>query len=379
MPWGAQSVSEIRLAFVHEVNSLGAPVAAACRKFGISRKTGYKWLARYRGDPQNELHDHSRRPQRSPARTAAEVEAAVLEVRDRFGWGPRKIRAFLRREQPDLDLPSERTCAQILARQGRIAPRASAAAHLQFFEKERPNQMWQCDFKGPLEVARRRVHPFAVLDDHSRFLLAVRPCLDLTMATAFGVLWEAFGEFGLPESLLCDNAFGSVHQVPKTLSWFESRLVRLGIQPLHGRPYSPQTQGKIERFNRTLEDEVWPFIRRDDLEAFDRELQRWRREVYNSLRPHQALDDLPPLSRYRPSARSRPAQLPELEYPPGAVLRVVARGGDISWQGCRIQVGAGIAGERVRIEDRDRTVAVYYAWKEIRCLAHDQLRKDTVL
>lgn len=379
MPWDARSVSEIRLAFVHEVNTLGSSVAAACRKFGISRKTGYKWLGRYRGDPQQWLHDQSRQPRHSPGRTPAGVEAAVLHVRDRFGWGPRKIRAFLAREQPELPLPSERTCAQILTRQGRIAPRESSAAAVQFFEKERPNQMWQCDYKGPLEVARRRVHPFAVLDDHSRFLIALRACADLTMATAFAVLWDAFGEFGLPESILCDNAFGSVHQAPKTLSWFESRLVRLGIIPLHGRPYHPQTQGKVERFNRTLEDEVWPSIRREDLDAFDHDLQRWRREIYNLVRPHQALGDLPPLTRYRPSSRPRPAFLPELEYPPGSVLRTVAGGGDISWKGCRIQVGAGIAGERVRIEERDREVAVLYAWKEIRCLAHDQLRKDTVL
>jgi transposase InsO family protein len=278
-----------------------------------------------------------------------------------------------------LDLPSERTCAQILARHGRIAPREPAAAPVQFFAKERPNQMWQCDFKGPVEIARRKVHPFAVVDDHSRFLLALRPCLDLTMATAFAVLWDTFGEFGLPESLLCDNAFGSVHQVPKTISWFESRLVRLGVNPLHGRPYHPQTQGKVERFNRTLEDEVWPSVRRDAVEAFDHDLQRWRAQVYNLVRPHQALGDEPPLARYRPSPQPRPARLPEVAYPPGAVLRTVAGGGDISWKGCRIQIGAGIAGERVRVEERDSAIAVFYAWKEIRCLAHDQLRKDTVL
>jgi hypothetical protein len=276
-------------------------------------------------------------------------------------------------------LPSERTCAQILARHGCIAPQEQSAPSVQFFQKERPNQMWQCDFKGPVEIARRKVHPFAVLDDHSRFLVALRPCRDLTMSTAFTVLWDAFGEFGLPESLLCDNAFGSVHQVPKTVSWFESRLIRLGINPLHGRPYHPQTQGKVERFNRTLEDEVWPHLRRDDLEAFDQDLQRWRIEVYNLVRPHQALGDLPPLARYQPSPRPRPTRLPELEYPPGSVLRTVAGGGDVSWKGCRIQLGAGIAKERVRVEERDGEVAFYYAWKEIRCLAHHQLRKDTVL
>jgi transposase InsO family protein len=379
MPWSVLPVSEIRIALVHEVESLHSSVAAACRKFGVSRKTAYKWLGRYRQSPQIALADRSRRPHNSPRRAVPDVEAAVLEVRSRFGWGPRKIRAFLRQQQPDLELPSERTCAQILARHGRIASRETSAAPVQFFHKERPNQMWQCDFKGPLEIARRKVHPFAVLDDHSRFLLALRPCLDLTMSTAFAVLWDAFGEFGLPESLLCDNAFGSVHQVPKTVSWFESRLIRLGIHPLHGRPYHPQTQGKVERFNRTLEDEVWPHVHRGALEAFDHDLQRWRREVYNLLRPHQALGDQPPLARYRPSPRPRPPRLPELEYPPGSTLRTVARGGDISWNGCRIQVGAGIAGERVRVEERDGCIALYYAWKEIRCLAHTQLHRDTVL
>ena len=379
MPWKVEPMSELRVAFVQQVVTLGKPVAVVCREFGISRKTGHKWLARHRDGPQTPLADRSRRPRASPCLAAADATQAVLEVRDRFGWGPRKIRAFLRQTQPELALPSERTVASILQRGGRIVAAAQPRATVQFFERAEPHELWQCDFKGPLEIDRVKVHPFVVLDDHSRYLLAFQAGLDLTMKTAWSVLWAAMGEFGMPLSLLCDNAFGTGKQGLSTVSWFESQLIRLGIRPLHGHPYHPQTQGKIERLNGTLQREVWPFVRRDSLTQFNQQVNHWRTDVYNAIRPHEALGDRPPLTRFRPSPRPRPARLPDVEYPPGALLRRVASGGDISWRGRRILVGAGIVGQRVRIEDRDHEVAVFYGWKQVRCIAHDQLQGDNLL
>jgi transposase InsO family protein len=307
----------------------------------------------------------------------ADVESRILEVRETFGWGPRKIRAFLR-EQGVL-LPSVRTVANILRRRGCVSPRDNPAPCVQSFERSAPNQLWQCDHKGPIEVARQKVHPLTVLDDHSRFLLALAPCLDLTMKTAFGILWEAFGEFGLPESILCDNAFGTNFSVPKSLSWFDAQLIRLGIEPIHGRPYHPQTQGKVERLNGTLERELWPVIRRDSLDHFACDLTRFRRQVYNTQRPHEAIGDRPPISRYLPSPRPRPARLAPVEYPTGSVLRIVAGGGDISYAGCRILVGAGLVKQAVRIEDHGHEIVIFYAWKQIRCLAKDQLHRNNML
>jgi transposase InsO family protein len=377
MPWEVAPVSELRLAFIHQVATLHSSVADACRKFGVSRKTGYKWLRRYRAAPDLPLRDQSRRPMHSPGRTPADMEARILDVRREFGWGPRKIRAFLRTK--GLTVPSVRTVGNILRRSGCIEPRTEPPASVQAFERSAPNELWQCDHKGPLEVARQKVHPLTVLDDHSRFLIALTPCLDLTMRTAFAVLWDAFGEFGLPDSILCDNAFGTSYAMPKTISWFDAQLIRLGITPIHGRPYHPQTQGKVERLHGTFQRELWPTVRRDSLDHFAADLTRFRRQVYNTQRPHEALGDQPPLSRYRPSSRPRPVQVPPVEYPAGSTLRIVARGGDISYAGCRILVGAGLVKQPVRIEDHGYEIRCFYAWKQIRCLAKDQLHRNNIL
>lgn len=377
MPWKARSMSDIRLVFVHQVESLHKPIAAACRQFGISRKTGYKWLRRFRLDPQKVLTDHSRRPQSSPRRTAVDLEAEILAVRKQFGWGARKIRAYLV-QQKGLALPSVRTVANVLTRLGCIsAPTAPQPSTLSF-ERSQPNELWQCDFKGPLEIARQKIHPLTVLDDHSRYLFCIRPCLDLTMATAFTVLWDVFGEVGLPDSILCDNAFGSTFQVPQTPSWFEAQLIRLGIRPIHGRPYHPQTQGKVERIHGTFEAELYPRIRHDSLDHFTTDSEHWRRTVYNTVRPHESLGDWPPASRYRPSLKRRPTVVPEVEYPPGSVLRKVSSVGDIRWHCYRVLAGRGLVGQHVRIEDRGHELAIYYAWKQIRSIATDQLQRHTM-
>lgn len=378
MPWKVAPVCELRTFLVHQVLSLKRPVAEVCREHGISRKTAYKWLARYRQAPGEPLADRSRCPRARPRRTTEQSEAQVLAVRSQFGWGARKIRAYLLAQQ--IAAPSVPTVHAILRRHGLVVAEASQPpAAVQFFERSRPHELWQCDHKGPLEISRQRVYPLTVLDDHSRFLLTLRPCLDLSMKTVFAVLWEVFGEYGLPESILCDNAFGSTHETPKTPSWFDAQMIRLGIRPVHGRPYHPQTQGKVERLHGTLEREVWPHVRRDTVEHFTADLTRWRTEVYNPLRPHEALADQPPLSRFRHSPRPRPAQIPEVEYPPGSILRKVSTVGDVRWRKHRILAGRGLVGQYVRIEEREHDLVLFYAWKPIRILAHHQLQGHNML
>lgn len=378
MPWEVTVAMELRTAFVNGVLKGKQPISAACRQFGISRKTGYKWLARYRANAEAPLVDQLRRPQRSPRRTTDDVEQRVLAVRGKYRWGARKIRAYLAREGETL--PSVRTVNQILKRNGRIVAPADGPTDTPLrFERAAPHELWQCDHKGPLEVERQPVYPLTVLDDCSRYLLALWPCQDLSMKTAFAVLWEAFGEYGLPDSILCDNAFGSVHSGPKTVSWFESQLIRLGIRPTHGRPYHPQTQGKVERLNGTLEQELWPVIRRDTLEHFTADATEWRCGVYNPVRPHEALGDEPPITRFRVSPRKRPECVPEVTYPSGAIVRKTANGGDVSWNSYRILVGGGLVGQPVRIEDHDHEVHVYFAWKCIRVIPSQQLVRDKLV
>jgi transposase InsO family protein len=392
MPWKVDAVSELRFALCHAVRSLHRPVAAAAREFG---KTAHKWLdvfdaaaaaaaAAAASPGAGALADRPRRPRRSPARTGPEVERLVLDARDRFNWGPRKIHAFLLQQAardalPTPPLPSVRTLGAILGRNGRVKPPPPAdAAAVQRFERERPNQLWQVDHKGPVEVERGLVTPFTVIDDHSRYCLAFRPCHDKTMSTAFDILWELFGDVGLPDAVLSDNAFNAAGVGPG-LSWFDARLIRLGIRPLHGRPYHPQTQGKCERFHGSAVREFICFnARRDTLGHFGQDAEHWR-GVYNTLRPHEALGDRPPVERWRPADRRRPATLPEPSYQPGLVTRTIDDRGAIHFDGYKILVGRGLAGDRVRVDDAGNELRVFYCDRQVRSLSPAQLVRGRML
>ncbi len=379
MPWnGVITVSELRTAFVHQVLDQSVPVAQACREFGISRKTAYKWLRRFQQAPSRPLDDQSRRPKVSPRKTPQAIVERILHVRDRYHWGAAKIHAFL--QQRGRTTPSARTINTILRRHGRFKPKQPQDPATQRFERRHANELWQMDFKGPLEIRRQRIHPLTILDDHSRYLLQLTPCDNMRFATVWHVLWDLFADVGLPGELLCDNQFnGSCRSGQAGLSWFDAQLLRLDIRPIHGRPYHPQTQGKVERLHGTLHREVLPFVCRTSLPAFARDLDHWRTAVYNSLRPHEALGMQVPGSRWRPSHRKRPPNMPPLEYDQGSVLRKIQASGWISYRSTRILIGKGLAGDYVRLEEDNNELRIFYANHAIRHLASNQLTKDTVL
>jgi transposase InsO family protein len=379
MPWnGVMTMSELRIAFVHRVLDQAAPVAEACRQFGISRKTGYKWLHRFRQTPQTPLEDHSRRPNASPHRTPRPVVDRILQLRDRYHWGAAKIHVYLRHQ--GVPVPSARTVHNILRRQGRTEPTAPPKAPCQRFERSQPNDLWQLDFKAHLELQRQRIYPLTILDDHSRYLLRLTPCADMRFATAWQVLWDLFGDVGMPRQLLSDNQFNSNGRAGHAgLSWFDAQLLRLGIRSLHGRPFHPQTQGKVERIHGTINREILPFADRTSLHTFAQDLDRWRSRVYNACRPHEALAMDAPVNHWTPSQRPRPDRVPDLEYAPGSLLRKIQAAGWISYRSCRILIGKGLAGDFVRLEDHANELTIYYANYPIRRLANAQLNRHTVL
>lgn len=378
MPWKVAPVSELRIALVHFVRTQHHSVAHAARAFGVSRKTAHKWLSVYDDHPQQPLLDRSRRPVHSPVKTSDVIEQLVLDVRGRFNWGPRKIHAYL--QSRGHTLPSIRTVATILKRNGCIDPPAPPASDLQRFERQSPNDLWQIDHKGPIEVERQKLMPLSILDDHSRYCLAFEPLVDRTMARAWNVLWNVFGDVGLPNAILTDNAFNTMGiDRPVGLSWFDARLIRLGIRPIHGRPYHPQTQGKVERMHGSANRELLYFnARRDSTDHFTADAHAWR-HTYNNLRPHEALGDRPPVTRWRPSERIRPDHLPEPIYPADALTRKVCQEGIVRFNGYRILVGRGISSQFVRIEEHAKELKIFYCHHELRCLSTEQLLKDRVL
>ena len=361
MPWKEVGKVELRRLFVSQVESGSASLAEACRAFGISRVTGYKWLERYREGGGEGLRDRSRRPHRVAAGT--DVEQAAALVADRLAhprWGARKLRVRLSWAG---EAPSERTVHRILKRAGLVRPGAGKPAASQRFERGRPNELWQMDHKGAIHGSwARRTVPLTVEDDCTRYLLGLRALPDKGLDSTWGALWGLFGEFGLPEAMLTDN--DQVFHGRKGPSQLEARLLRLGIQVYHGRIYHPQTQGKVERLHGTLEVDLLRDGSFHSGEEFQAGLDRFR-EAYNFERPHEALGMAVPGSRYRPSERGRPERLPEMEYASGAVLRRVQKDGWISWLGYCIEVGLGLWGERVEVREVEGGVEVYYGRQRI--------------
>jgi transposase InsO family protein len=339
----------LRQEFVQLAAQDAANFALLCRRFGISRKTGYKWLGRFQEEGAGGLADQSRRPRSCPRQTPDALEQRILEVRDAHPcWGGRKIHAWLRRRGV-AGLPAASTITAILRRHGRLDPRPSAAHRpVRRFAYDAPNRLWQMDFKGHFGLQVGRCHPLTVLDDHSRFALGLFACADEQTATVQGHLTTVFRRYGLPERILCDNgppwgAGPEAEHTPLTV-W----LLRLGIGVLHGRPYHPQTQGKDERFHRTLKAELLQGPPPRDLEASQERFDRWR-PVYNWERPHEALALDVPGERYQVSVRPYPEQLPELVYEPPTVVRKVHRHGRIRFQGRDWQIGKAFVGHPVGV------------------------------
>jgi len=357
MPWKEVGKVERRLMFIAAVESGGQDFKALCEEFGISRTCGYKWLGRYRKEGLSGLKDRSRRPLRVVNGTEASLVSEVVSERRRHPvWGARKLRKCL--ERRGVSPPSERTVNRILKREGLVVARESCAEPLQRFERPRPNDLWQLDHKRAIHGSwSRRSVPFVVVDDHSRYLLCLRSLPDKGLVSTWSALWDTLGDFGLPRQILSDN--DAIFHGRNGPSQFEVRLMRLGIKVLHGRTYHPQTQGKVERLNGTLELELLrdgSFRSADDLQSG---FERFRRD-YNFVRPHESLAYEVPGSLYRPSPRPRPSELPLMDYASGVVLRKVQKDGWISWKGYRVSVGQGLHGERVEVRETDGGVDIYY-------------------
>jgi transposase InsO family protein len=363
MPWPEKSLMSLRKEFVTLAMNEEANLSQLCRGFQISRKTGYKWLARYRREGARGLRDRPRRPRGSPWNTAPEMEAAVLQLREQHpAWGGRKLRARLQAVDAG-PVPAASTITAILRRHGRLDPEA-AAKHRpwQRFEAPAPNELWQMDFKGHFPAAQGRCHPLTVLDDHSRYALGLEACANEQTMTVQQRLTSIFRRYGLPRRFLVDNGapWGSYAEHPYTplTVW----LMRLGLQVSHSRPYHPQTLGKDERFHRTLNAELLKYCQGLELADCQRRFQDWRL-LYNLERPHEALDLAVPASRYRESPRSFPETLPSLEYGPGDQVRKVEVNGFIHYRNRKFRIGKAFRGEYVALRPTltDGVFEVFFA------------------
>ena len=366
MPWKECSIMTLRREFLSLADRAGVNFSELCKRFGISRKTGYKWRERYREKGEEGLADRSRRPKHSPRQSLPDIEEKVLAIRDEYGWGARKIKTCIERAGDGAVAKS--TVHSILLRNERVSnqPEKTAGAYRRF-EKERPNQLWQMDFKGHYPLGNNeRCHPLTILDDHSRYSLCLQACRNQQTLTVKEHLTAAFRRYGLPERMLMDNGSPWGNDLGHRFTPLTIWLLHLGIAISHGRPYHPQTQGKEERFHRTLKVEVLAHRVFADFERMQDRFDEWR-HCYNHIRPHEALDMEVPASRFEPSFRSYPEQLPPIQYNVSDKVRKVQDHGEIRFLGHAFRIGKGFRGYQValRPSPEDGVYDVYFATHRI--------------
>jgi len=362
MPWKEVRMTALRKEFVSLVMRNGN-ISELCRRFNISRKTGYKWLGRYLANGEAGLLNRSRRPEHSPRKVTSEIEEAVVTLRrEHPAWGGRKIRTYLFEHRFN-QAPAASSITGILRRNGLLnSDESSKHKAFKRFERGQPNELWQMDFKGHVACPEGRCHPLTILDDHSRYVVGLHPCLDERTETVQSVLLNTFRIYGLPNQMLMDNGspwgFNGTQPYTRLNVW----LIRLGILISHSRPRHPQTMGKDERFHRTLKAELigdsipWP-----NRQAKDR-FEDYR-FVYNHHRPHEALGMKVPASRYKISNRTFPEALPSIEYAPQDFVRKVQQKGIVHFRGKEFRIPMAFMGQPVALRpnpDSDCIFDVFY-------------------
>lgn len=370
MPWREESVMSQRLRLIEQMLLPGADASDLSDKYGVSRKTAYKWLKRYKEGGIAALEDKSREPIHQPNKSPDVVEQVVLTTHKEFPyWGPYKLQKYLINEKIISTVPSHPTIGNILRRHGcEVIRNNKSHPAKKRFEKEQPNELWQMDFKGSFMTKEHRCYPLTVLDDYSRFSVGLKACKNETNPTVSSHLTCIFKEFGLPEQINVDN--GNPWGTPDLESYTSLNIwfIKLGIRLSHSAPFHPQTNGKDERFHRSLKLEVLhqrEYRNNVDIQlAFD----KWQ-HIYNFKRPHQGIGDRTPSSRYQVSARSFPEMLPVYDYGNDEIVRRVSRDtGLFSFKGKKYRAGRALCNEYIAIKETERAeqFAIYFIDKFIK-------------
>ena len=335
----------------------GMSLSEACRLSQVTRRTGRKWVNRANEVGLDALSEHSRMPKQVAIKTCPETEAKLLELRSKYPvWGARKLVPLLLSEHGIV--LATRTAEHILHRNGCIKRAARPTEPWQRFERESSGSLLQMDFKGLPKSCPYSL--LTVLDDFGRFCIAFEPLPNKTGLSVTQTLWEVFGRHGLPDSILMDNGdcWGSRYQ--RCLTKFEVWLMLLGIKPIHGRPYHPQTQGKVERFHATAKLELGPALVQDSSESV-RPILRDFVERYNWVRPHDALGGKVPGSRYARFPRDRPEKLPEHHIAQGVIKRKVDGAGNFAFKAKTYHMGHGLEKQTIAIQEDLLGMRVFFA------------------
>lgn len=360
MPWKAVTKMQQRHLFVQLALNETVPFSQLCERFGVSRKTGYKLLSRFNTVGMEGLKDDSRRPHHSPYKTPEPIENEIVTIRKkRPYWGGKKIRAYLMNEGQS-NIPSASTITDILRRHSLIKKEDSQKSNaFQRFEHEAPNDLWQADFKGHFAMRTGRCHPLTILDDHSRFSVAIRAFDNERKDTITPAFIDVFEEYGIPWRMNFDNGKPWGNMGLTRYTTFGIWLMRLGIRVSFSRPRHPQTNGKEERFHRSMKNELLNYHYFWDLEEAQKKFNAWREE-YNFIRPHESCDMKPPVTRYQLSPRVYPGRLPDIEYRDDDIVLKVNKAGCIGFNGKKHFVGEAFYKLPVGLRQQEEGLFIVY-------------------
>ncbi len=355
MPWKETEPMKERVCFVAEVEEGRFNMSELSERYGVSRKTGYKWWGRYQKEGIMGLQDRSRTPHHSPTRTPEKVAEAILEAKQKHPrWGARTLLPWLRRRHPEVKWPVSSTAQEILKRKGLTEPRRRRRRHASrsepVLEVGKPHEVLTADFKGEFRTQDGSYcYPLTVADYMSRYLLACQGFASTAGGPVKGVFVQIFREYGLPQAILTDNGTPFASTGLCRLSRLSVWWIRLGIDPVLIQPGHPEQNGRHERMHRTLKEHTTrpPAANRA---AQQKGFNRFRAE-YNQERPHQALQERTPAEVHRPSERPYPKRLPRLEYPGYFEVRRVGSNGCIRWQGHRLFLSGVLQGQDVGLNE----------------------------
>lgn len=376
MPFKSSNAMDERIRFVVAASRREQSIKSLCEEFGISRQTGYHWLRRYRevGNVK-QMGERSRRPLHSPNRISEDLINRIVSFRLAHGWGGRKLQRLLAEDGIEV---SESTVNRTLHRCGLTGYKQVAGTAPRRFEREHPNDLWQMDFKGDYPLGRGRCYPLSVIDDHSRFALGVFALDNQRGDSVHDCLVSIFERCGVPDAMLIDHGIPWYSANGNGLTWLAVALIKQGIKLCFSGLRHPQTQGKVERFHRTLSDSIRHRGRPATLAEWQYALHDFVSE-YNHLRPHEALQMQPPASRYQPSCRPYLTQPPEWEYIGGAPVLRLNTQGVLTWKGQRHFVSEALAKERVQVHSIEHLLVVKFRHMWIREINLKTGRSQTMI
>ncbi len=369
MPWSETCPMNERRKFIEEWLQDDCSLTDLSRGFGISRKTAYKWIERFKQSGFADLGDQSRAHRGHPFKTTPSVEASIITLRQKHPFfGPRKLKKRLSTLYPGQPWPATSTIGGILKHHGLAIPRRkrwrTPAYPGPLSQGLAPNDVWAADFKGWFKTADgMRIDPLTVTDCASRYLIKCRAVAQTNGDHVRAQFTATFQEFGMPGALRTDNGVPFATVGLGGLSELSVWLIRLGIRPERIRPAHPQDNGAHERMHRTLKQET-ARPPRANMNAQQRRFDAFRND-YNEVRPHESLNMQTPTDVYRPSERPFPRRLPDIEYPAGSTLRFVTDNGTIKFKDTRIYLSNALIDQFVRIEDHDDGYQVWFGPKHL--------------